>query len=164
MNYTHLRQDERYQIQCLHKDDHLSEGRVVKTAMRSPIVKTSVLIGCSLVVLAIVFVVGLFIGGRRAIVQLNVQMDGTQAMLAYNRISFERRLHDLLSRGCSDVALAQVKVYEDQDMQLLAGFLRGPLPTWTIKYIKQGDPHLIDELSKMKLNSTKTWTIPDCRK
>lgn len=70
----------------------------------------------------------------------------------------------LLSNGCADVALAQVKIYEDQDKQLLAEFLQGTLPDWTIKYISQGNPHLIGELSKMKVKPTNTWTIPDCRK
>lgn len=133
-------------------------------AMRFSIVKIAILAVCSLVLLAVVFVVGLFVGGRRAIAHLNVQMNGTQAMLAFNRISSEKRLHNLLSNGCADIALAQVRVYEDQDEQLLAEFLRGPLPSWTIKYINQGDPHLIAELSKIKVKSSNTWTVPDCRK
>jgi len=132
--------------------------------MRSSLIKVSALVGCALLILALVFVLGLFLGGRRAIAKLNIQMDGTQAMLAFNRISSEQRLRYLLSSGCADVALAQVKVYEDQDKQLLAGFLQGTLPDWTIKYISQGDPSLIGELRKMKVKSANTWTIPDCRK
>lgn len=137
---------------------------MVMTAMRSSTVKVAVMAVCSIAIVIVVFVGGLYLGGRRAIAYLNVQMDGTQAMLAFNRISSERRLQHLLSNGCANVASAQLKVDEDQDMQLLAGFVRGPLPSWTIKYIEQGDPHLMAELQKVTVKPNNTWTIPDCRK
>lgn len=130
--------------------------------MRSSVIKVSTMVGFALVVLALVFLFGLLMGRRMAAATLSVQMNGTQAMLAFNRISSERRLHYLLSNGCADIALVQVKVYEDQDKQLLAEFLQGALPDWTIRYISQGDPNLINELRGIK--RTNTWTVPDCRK
>lgn len=110
------------------------------------------------------FVIGLYVGERWAIANLSVELDSTQAMLAFNRIVVERRMQSLLSRGCMDAAMKEVDIDEDQDTRLLAEFFKGKLTPWTRKYVSDRDPNLVGTLSTFKSKYGSVWEQPDCHK
>jgi len=130
---------------------------------RSRIKAGLVALGIVIVIVAS-FVGGLYVGERWAIANLSVELDSTQAMLAFNRILVERRMQSLLTKGCMDAAMKEMEIDEDQDTRLLAEFFQGKLTPWTRKYVSDRDPDLVKTLSTFKSKYGDMWQQPDCQK
>lgn len=73
-------------------------------------------------------------------------------------------MQSLLSKGCSEAALKEMNIDEDQDTELLAEFFKGKLPAWTRKYVSDRGPDLVKTLSTFKSKYGSTWEQPDCHK
>jgi hypothetical protein len=119
------------------------------------------IVGC-VVAAAIAFVVGDSVGQRTMLKGMRVQLDGTQASLAFNRLLDERHWKELLEKGCVAQAAKALDVAEDKDMELLAGFIRGKLDDAAIKYISDRDPGLIEQLKLFKSKYGSTWSEEAC--
>ena len=126
--------------------------------------KTEYVVLGSVVAIVIAFAVGESLGQRSMISGMSVQLDGTQAMLAFNRIDDERQLQTLLSKGCVAQAQSQLDYYEGRDTKLLSEFFKGKLDPETIKYVSDRDPKLMASLNTFKSKYGTRWDEPDCNK
>ena len=127
-------------------------------------IKISLLAIAMLVVLvAILWIgIGIGIGMRSGVRQAALELDNTQAMLAFNRLVKERQLASFLSKGCTTAAAEQVDIRIDQDMKLLSSFTKGNLSPWVIKYINDRDPTLLSKLAEFKSKYGESWKEPEC--
>ncbi len=110
------------------------------------------------------FLAGLYVGGRSAIRALGYELNGTQAMLAFNRLDDERRVQSLLGAGCIPAAQKQLDIDEDQNKALLAEFFSDrTLPAWARRYVLERDPNLAKNLATFKSKYGNVWEQPDCK-
>lgn len=121
-----------------------------------------VAIGCALAVV-ISFAIGERQGQRSMLAAARVDLNGVQAMLAFNRLQDERELQLMLSKGCVDQARSMIGYNEDQNMQLLAGFVKGKLNPEDVKYITDRDPKLLSSLNTFKSKYGARWEVPECK-
>jgi len=122
-----------------------------------------ILIGIATVVFSgIIFVAGVAVGLRHETVQVERELNSTQAMLAFNRILFERKLNLLLSKGCEAETLRAIDIGIDQDTELLATLFKEKLNPWISKYIADRDPDLLPSLDKFKSKYGNSWVEKDC--
>jgi len=108
------------------------------------------------------FAVGSNFGQRLMLARTTPELNGVQAMLAFNRIQDERHLQSLISRGCTDQAAAFLDYSEDKDMQLLSGFLKGKIDADTLKYVHDRDSNLVDTLKTFKSKYGSSWFEKAC--
>ncbi len=91
-------------------------------------------------------------------------LNGTQAMLAFNRLDDERRVQSLLGAGCIPAAQKQLDIDEDQNKGLLAEFFSDrTLPAWARRYVLERDPNLAKNLATFKSKYGNVWEQPDCK-
>ena len=119
-------------------------------------------IGCVLAIV-ISFAIGDSLGQRSMLAVARVDLNSVQAMLAFNRLQDERELQLMLSKGCVAQVQSLLSYDEDQDMQLLAGFVKGKLNPEDVKYIADRDPKLLSSLSTFKSKYGSRWEIPECK-
>jgi hypothetical protein len=84
----------------------------------------------ALVFIAMIFWLGIGVGVKYGSSQLAIELNSTQAMLAFNRILDERKLNLLLSKGCVTEALAKTDIAIDQDTKLIASLFKEKLSPW----------------------------------
>lgn len=58
----------------------------------------------SVILLACAFLLGAALGQRAMLRRATLELNGVQAMLAFNRIQDERHVQELMSRGCTQQA------------------------------------------------------------
>jgi hypothetical protein len=116
-----------------------------------------------LVLIACAFAVGASFGQRTMLARATPELNGVQAMLAFNRIQDQRHLQSLLSQGCTDQAAAFIDYTKDKDMALLAGFLKGKIDADTLKYVSDRDPNLVEELKTFKSKYGTSWMEKACK-
>ena len=114
------------------------------------------------VAIAASFAAGECTGQRSMLRRASVELDGTQAMLAFNRIHDELRLSSLLSRGCIAAAARALDISQDQNKVVLADFLNGTLSPSDRKYMSDRDPNMVRDLKAFKSKYGRTWTEPAC--
>src|SRR5258708_39282514 len=95
-----------------------------------------------------VFWFGIVVSTRINLHQTAIEIDNTQAILAFNRLLEGRRLELLLSKGCLEAAKEKVDIRIDQDTRLLASLIKGELSPRVAKYIDDRDSHLLETLDK----------------
>lgn len=117
----------------------------------------------SVVAIVVAFAVGESLGQHSMIAGMSVQLDGTQAMLAFNRLDDERQLQTLLSKGCVTQAQSQLDYYEDRDTKLLSEFFKGKLDPETRKYVSDRDSKLAESLSSFRSKYGDRWDEPACK-
>ena len=115
-----------------------------------------------LILIGAAFAVGSNFGQRLMLTRTTPELNGVQAMLAFNRIQDERHLQSLISRGCTDQAVAFLDYSEDKDMQLLSGFLNGKIDAGTLKYVRDRDSNLVDTLKTFKSKYESSWFEKAC--
>jgi hypothetical protein len=96
-----------------------------------------------------------------------VELDKTQAMLAFNHMDRYRELEHDLSRGCYAEALDKAKISKDQELTLLSSFLKEhPEPEFA-KYVSDREPALVGELRDFKSSyydeKNQSWAWPRCK-
>ena len=116
-----------------------------------------------MVLIAGAFVVGASFGQRTMLSRATPELNGVQAMLAFNRIQDERHLQSLLSHGCTDQAADFIDYTKDKDMELLSGFMKGKIDSDTVKYVSDRDPRLIGELKNFKSKYGSSWMESPCK-
>ena len=132
--------------------------------MSRPTIRACLLGVAFLLVAGAFFLMGLHKGEWQELATSSSELDGTQAMLAYNRIDDERRLQFLLEKGCVAAAQKQIDIDQNNDTDLLVGFFKEKnLPNWTKRYIGDRDPKLLASLSTFKSKYGMRWEQPDCR-
>ena len=117
------------------------------------------------VVVAVVisFAVGMHVGQKSMLPGMEIQLDSTQAMLAYNQLDDDRKVQLLLSKGCVTQAQSRLDFYEDRETRLLSEFFKGKLNSWAIMYITDRDPQLVTSLGTFKSKYGSRWDEPDCK-
>jgi hypothetical protein len=117
----------------------------------------------ALVFIAVIFWLGFGIGLRYGTSQSEIELNNTQAMLAFNRILDERKLSLLLSKGCITEALTRTDIAIDQNTKLIASFFKGKLSPWVSKYISDRDPNFLHSLDGFKSKYGDSWTETECK-
>jgi hypothetical protein len=95
--------------------------------------------------------------------QGTTELNGVQAMLAFNRIQDERHLQELISRGCSDQAVEFISYTNDKNMELLAGLTKGHIDSGTLKYLSDRDPSILRDLKTFKSKYGGSWMEKPCK-
>ncbi len=93
-----------------------------------------------------------------------VELDKTQAMLAFNHMDRYRELESDLAKGCYSEALEKAKISKDQELALLASFLKEHPNTTISKYVSDRDPALVEQLKTFKSSYGSSWKEPQCKK
>lgn len=93
-----------------------------------------------------------------------VELNQNQAMLAFNHMGRYRELESDLAKGCYSEALEKAKISKDQELSLLASFLKDHPSTWLSKYVSDRDPALIEQLKTFKSSYGSSWKEPQCNK
>jgi hypothetical protein len=96
--------------------------------------------------------------------EFRVELDATQAMLAFNHMGTYRELESDLARGCYAEALEKAKISKEQELSLLASFLKDRPDTSITKYVSDRDPGLVEELKTFKSAYGSSWRWPKCSK
>ncbi len=104
------------------------------------------------------------IGMRSNVRQVAIEIDNTQAMLAFNRLLEERKLASLLSKGCVAAAVEEIDIRMDQDTKLLSSLFKGKLSPWVMKYVDDRDPNFSKTLDNFKSKYGDSWKEPECVK
>lgn len=112
--------------------------------------------------LVVVFAIGDSVGQRTMLSVVKPQLNGVQAMLAFNRLLDDRQLQSLLARGCVTQAALTVDIAKDKDMEILAEFFKGPLDPAARSYVIARDPKLIGELAAFKSKYGRKWMVGKC--
>ena len=115
-------------------------------------------------------VVAAFVSNRALKNQLSafaVQLDKTQAMLAFNHMVMYRELERDLSKGCCAEALEKAKISKDEELMLLSSFFKQhPEPAFA-KYVVDREPSLLAELKDFKSpyfnEKSQSWAWPGCK-
>lgn len=115
------------------------------------------------VLAAIAFVAGAYVGRRSMLGEMKVQLDSVQASLAFNRLVEERAWQSLLARGCVTQAQRSLDIAVDQEMGLLADLYKAGLDPSTIKYISDRDPLLEEQLKAFKSRYGSKWLEQECK-
>jgi len=105
---------------------------------------------------------GIGFGMRSNVHHVAIEIDNTQAMLAFNRLLEERKLASLLSKGCVAAASEETNIRIDQETKLLASLFKGRLSPWVSKYVDDRDPHLLKTLDNFKSKYGDSWKEPEC--
>lgn len=92
------------------------------------------------------------------------ELDKTQAELSFNHMIRYRELESDLSKGCYSIALEKAKISKDQELVLLASFLKDHPNTSLSQYISDRDPALIEQLRTFKSDYGNTWKEQQCNK
>ncbi len=93
-----------------------------------------------------------------------VELNKNQAMLAFNHMGRYGELESDLAKGCYSEALEKAKISKDQELSLLASFLKDHPSTWLSKYVSDRDPALIEQLKTFKSSYGSSWKEPQCNK
>jgi hypothetical protein len=91
-------------------------------------------------------------------------LEATQAVLAFNHMDTYRELESDLVRGCYAEALEKAKISKDQQLTLLASFLKDHPDTSITKYVSDRDSSLIEQLKTFKSAYGSSWRWPKCSK
>ncbi|MGH8213558.1 MAG: hypothetical protein ACREPP_10070 [Rhodanobacteraceae bacterium] len=111
----------------------------------------------------IALVIGIRLGARSQFRQSAKELDSVQAMMAFNRISDERNMQHLLSKGCIDQAKQWVDFYYDVNMRILADKYRIGITPDVTDYINKRDPDILNSLSEFKSKFRSSWVQKACR-
>lgn len=126
--------------------------------------KKWVLIAGWLISLVVVFGVGANLALKGQLRAFGVKLDETQAMLAYNHLATFRELESDLANRCYEETLQKVRVSKDQEMTLLASFIKdNPNNTFILRYVSDRDPALLGQLQMFKSAYGKSAPWPQCR-
>jgi hypothetical protein len=109
------------------------------------------------------FAAGTSFGQRTMLARATPELNGVQAMLAFNRIQDESHLQSLLSQGCTDQAAAFLDYTKNKDMELLSGLLKGKIDADTRKYVSDRDANLVEELRTFKSKYGTSWMEKACK-
>lgn len=115
------------------------------------------------VLLACTFAVGARHGQQAMFRRATAELNGVQAMLAFNRIQDERHVRQLISQGCTDQAAEFVDYTNDQNMELLSGFVKRKIDSDTLKYLADRDPGILEELKTFKSRYGSSWMEKPCK-
>jgi hypothetical protein len=129
-------------------------------------IEGSKLVAVVVVILALMagaFLGGTSVGQRTMLARANQNLNGVQAMLAFNRIQDEGHLQSLLSQGCTEQAAAFIDYSKNADMALLAGLLLGKIDEDTRKYISDRDATLVENLKTFKSKYGASWMEKACK-
>ena len=116
-----------------------------------------------LALMAGAFLGGTSVGQRTMLARANQNLNGVQAMLAFNRIQDEGHLQSLLSQGFTEQAAAFIDYSKSADMELLSGLLRGQISDDTRKYISDRDANLVEDLKTFKSKYGASWMEKACK-
>lgn len=125
--------------------------------------KRLVLVLVVLVLIACAFAVGASWGQRTMLARMTPELNGVQAMLAFNRLQDERHMQSLISQGCTEGAANFLDYARDKDMELLAGFVKGNIDDGTLKYITDRDASLLGDLRAFKSKYGSSWFEKACK-
>lgn len=92
-----------------------------------------------------------------------IKLDEFQAEFALNHMERYRELESDLSKGCYTEAQEKAKISKNQELWLLAGFLKNHPDSSIGKLIKDRDPTLIEQL-KSTSPYGNSWKEPTCSK
>lgn len=132
---------------------------IVNTKIKSGLIGVA-----ALFFIAMVFWLGIGVGVKYGSSQLAIELNSTQAMLAFNRILDERKLNLLLSKGCVTEALTKTDIAIDQDTKLIASLFKEKLSPWVSKYVSDRDPNFLNSLDGFKSKYGDSWTETECHK
>jgi len=125
-------------------------------------IRTAVAALIVLILIGIAFVVGESLGQKSMLRAANKELSGVQAMLAFNEILSQRHVGSLIARGCESQAAAFLAYMQDQDTQLLAGYLRDGLDDQTLKYISDRDASFLNDLTNFHSRYGTAWVEKTC--
>jgi hypothetical protein len=117
-----------------------------------------------------VIAVAAFVSGRalkNQVFAFGIELDKTQATLAFNHMVRYRELEHDLSKGCYAEALEKAKISKDEELMLLSSFFKEhPEPAFA-KYVRDREPSLPGELKDFKSAyfdaQKQTWAWPRCK-
>lgn len=101
---------------------------------------------------------------RTQIAGFEVELAEVQAELAFNHMVRYRELESYIEKGCYSEAREKAKISKNQEMELLASFLKEHPNTSVNKYVGDRDPELIEQLKSFKNPYGNTWHEPGCNK
>ena len=101
---------------------------------------------------------------KNQMVGVGVELDKTQAMLAFNHMARYRELESDLTKGCYSEALEKAKISKDQELSLLASLFKEHPDTSFSQYVSDRDPALVEQLKTFKSAYGNSWKEPQCGK
>jgi hypothetical protein len=115
------------------------------------------------ILLVCAFLIGEKLGQRAMLRRATVELNGVQAMLAFNRVQDERHVQELMSQGCTAQAEEFIGYTNDKNMELLSGFVQGRIDSGTLKYIADRDSRILVELKTFKSRYGNAWMEKPCK-
>ncbi len=115
------------------------------------------------ILLACAFAVGAGFGQRTMLRRATVELNGVQAMLAFNRIQDERHVRGLISQDCRDQAVEFIDYTNDQNMEVLSDLVKKGIDADTLKYLADREPAILTELKTFKSKYGKSWMEKPCK-
>lgn len=98
---------------------------------------------------------------------VGIELDKSQAILAFNHMDRYRELERDLSTGCYAAALEKARISKDQERMLLASFFKRHPESEFTKYVTDREPGLVDELRTFRSpfydEKAMSWAWPQCR-
>jgi hypothetical protein len=101
---------------------------------------------------------------KNQLAAFGIELDKTQAMLAFNHMDRYRELESDLSKGCYVEAIEKAKISKDQELSLLSSFFKAHPDEGFQKYVLDRDPAVAEQLKTFKSAYGDTWTWPKCSK
>lgn len=91
----------------------------------------AVVVLAAVILLACAFAIGMRFERRSVYRQATAELNGVQAMLAFNRLQDERHVRELLSQGCASQAAEFVDYLTDQNMGVLSDVIKRKVDSGT---------------------------------
>lgn len=117
----------------------------------------------AVLLLACAFAIGMRFERRTMYQQATAELNGVQAMLAFNRMQDERHVRELLSQGCATQAAELLDYLTDQDMGVLSDVIKRRIDSDTSKYLTDRDPKILVELMTFKSKYGTAWMEKPCK-
>jgi len=93
-----------------------------------------------------------------------VELDKSQAMLAFNHMVRYRELESDLSKSCYSEALEKAKISKDIELSVLADILKKHPDASFSQYFSDREPNLVEQLKTFKSAYGNSWKEPQCKK
>jgi hypothetical protein len=108
------------------------------------------------------FAIGDSVGQRTMLSVASRQLNGVQAMLAFNHLLDGRQLKSLLAEDCIAQAASAIDIAVDKDTETLAELFKGPLDPAARSYVMAREPKLAAELPAFKSKYGQKWSVGKC--
>ncbi len=115
------------------------------------------------ILLVCAFAVGVSFAQRTMLRRATAELNGVQAMLAFNRIQDERHIRELISKGCTEQATEFIDYTNDQNMGVLSDVVKKRIDADTLKYLSDREPGILGELKTFKSKYGTSWMEKPCK-